>query len=209
MLVIAVANTKGGCGKTTLATHLAADFARRGFATGLADLDRQKSALSWLARRPAHVPAIQGINLAKDEPIPRSLDRLVVDAAAAMGKGVVKDIVQQAEMVLVPVLPGAFDEDGTRRFMDHLTELKPVRKHKRSVAFVANRVRLNTRALARLDAFLDPFDFPVVARLREAQVYTTVAADGLSLFDLTGRQGAGHRPDWAPLFDHIERACRT
>ena len=43
MRAILVANIKGGCGKTTVATHLAAAFACAGQATALADLDR------WLA----------------------------------------------------------------------------------------------------------------------------------------------------------------
>lgn len=45
MKTIAVLNAKGGCGKTTLSTHLAVALSRSGVATTLADLDRQKSAL--------------------------------------------------------------------------------------------------------------------------------------------------------------------
>ncbi|MCF8478860.1 MAG: ParA family protein [Rhodospirillum sp.] len=208
MFVIAIANTKGGSGKTTVATHLAANFASRGFTTGLADLDRQQSALSWLERRPLGAAPITGINLSKDDAIPKSIDRLVVDVAAAMGKGVVKEIVDRADMVVVPVLPGAFDEDGTRRFIGHLEKIKEIRKNKREVAFIANRVRLNTKALSRLETFLEDLSFPVITRLRDTQHYNNTAADGISLFDIPGARLEPYRAEWAPLLDFIESKAR-
>ena len=49
---VLVANTKGGCGKTTLATNLAGYLAQLGHKIVLEDIDRQKSSAAWLARRP-------------------------------------------------------------------------------------------------------------------------------------------------------------
>lgn len=206
MFIVAVANSKGGCGKTTVATHIAAHFAARGFRTGLGDLDRQQSARAWLRRRPAHFPSILEVDLdIEDGKMPKGLDRLVVDCPAAMTKQTVKDVVQQAGTIVVPVLPSPFDEDGTRRFLGHLLKLKPVRKHRRDVAFVANRVRMRTRAADRLEAFLTELEFPIAARLRDTQQYANAAADGLTLFDTAGARSQPHRDEWLPLFDLLER----
>ncbi|HHH42709.1 MAG TPA: ParA family protein, partial [Gammaproteobacteria bacterium] len=51
MLRIAVMNTKGGCGKTTVATNLASYCASRGCGTVLRDYDRQASSTRWLRAR--------------------------------------------------------------------------------------------------------------------------------------------------------------
>lgn len=48
MFTVLVANIKGGCGKTTAATHLAAAFAVAGRGAPFADADRQRSGLGWV-----------------------------------------------------------------------------------------------------------------------------------------------------------------
>jgi chromosome partitioning protein len=58
---ILVTNAKGGCGKSTIATSLAAYFASEGYATALVDYDPQASALTWLEERPAEFAPIAGV----------------------------------------------------------------------------------------------------------------------------------------------------
>ena len=58
---IAILNPKGGSGKTTLATNLAAYYASRGFQTALMDFDPQGSSGRWLKTRPATLPGIHGV----------------------------------------------------------------------------------------------------------------------------------------------------
>ncbi len=65
MLRVLVTNIKGGCGKTTIATNLAAAFAAGGFATGLAEVDRQRSSLTWLKLRGDAGPSDRGPGLAQ------------------------------------------------------------------------------------------------------------------------------------------------
>ena len=59
MMIVLVANTKGGCGKTTVATHLAAALACHGHRTALADADRQRSSLGWARLRPGTAAPIR------------------------------------------------------------------------------------------------------------------------------------------------------
>ncbi|HLW74635.1 MAG TPA: ParA family protein, partial [Gammaproteobacteria bacterium] len=61
LLKTVVLNTKGGCGKTTLSTSLAAYYASQGYNTALLDTDPQGSSLRWLANRGARKPVVTGL----------------------------------------------------------------------------------------------------------------------------------------------------
>ena len=204
MLTVLVANIKGGCGKTTIATHLAAAFATGGQTTLLADVDRQRSALGWVDRRPASAAILTGLDWTKDLATPpKGSGRLVIDAPAALKTKQIEELVKLADVIVLPVLPSAFDEQATRRFLDKLEELKPIAKHRKSVVVVGNRLRARTKSADRLDDFLDGIGHKVVTRIRDSQLYADVAATGLSLFDLTGKRAGDYRTDWQPLLDHI------
>ena len=94
MLTILVINSKGGSGKTTLTTNLAAYYANRGFRTAIIDYDPQSSSLHWLQARPATLPAIHAANGApargnahlssRQGWVPLDTEVLVVDAPAGL-----------------------------------------------------------------------------------------------------------------------------
>jgi chromosome partitioning protein len=50
-MVILIANSKGGCGKTTIATNLACYYEALGRRVSLLDMDPQQSSLQWLKLR--------------------------------------------------------------------------------------------------------------------------------------------------------------
>ena len=61
MRSILVLNSKGGSGKTTIATNLASFYASIGKQVALVDLDTQESSISWLKARSSAKPPITGI----------------------------------------------------------------------------------------------------------------------------------------------------
>lgn len=207
MRTVLVANTKGGCGKTTIATNLAAAFAVRGLRTALADADRQRSSLEWTQRRPRDAAPILPLDWAKSDPEPPAgIERLVIDAPAALKMKDVEALVRLADAIVLPVLPSSFDEAATARFLGRLDELKPIRKSRAALLIVGNRVRPRTRAATRLAAFLAEHGQRTVATLRDSSAIVDAATAGLGLFDLRGVRSREVRADWAPLIDAIEAA---
>ena len=155
MLAVLVANSKGGCGKSTIAAQLAAAFAKAGLRTILADADRQHSSLEWIRRRPEELAPIHGLDWAKAiGKIPKSTARLIIDAPAALRPKQAEALVMMADLIVLPVLPSPYDEAATTQFLDRLDSIKPIRKNKKAVALVGNRMRTRTRAAVRLDTYL-------------------------------------------------------
>ena len=208
MLRVLVTNIKGGCGKTTIATNLAAAFAEGGFATGLAEVDRQRSSLI-LARAARRPRASRSMPLDWRKEVgetPSDLQRLIIDAPANLRMRHVDELIRAADLVVVPVLASVFDESSTERFLAKLEELKPIRKGKKSVALVANRLRPRSKAAQRLETFLDRLGQPIAARLSDRAIYGELAVQGLSVFDVDGHLVRPVRDEWRPLLQAIEEA---
>src|SRR5690606_24037286 len=116
MLKVLVASSKGGAGKSTLATNLAAHYAIEGRNTVLVDADRQGSALRWSEKRAAHANAVLGLpGLRRDweRQVPKDAQRVIIDSAAGMRADDVEGWLEQVDAILVPILPSAMDLEAT------------------------------------------------------------------------------------------------
>jgi chromosome partitioning protein len=205
MLSILIANSKGGCGKSTLATNLAGALALAGHEVMLADADRQRSSLAWAQRRPPTAKPITVADWVKGPTeIPRNITRIIIDGPAGLRKGGVEELIDEADLVIMPVLPSTFDQHASQAFLAKLAELKPIRKNRKGIAIVGNRMRDRTKAAQRLDRFLAGLGQTVVARFRDSQAYGEAAEMGLSIFELKGIRTQSIRDDWQPLIDYIE-----
>lgn len=211
MQTILIANPKGGSGKTTLATNIAGWLAGKRQRVAIDDRDPQQSSTGWLERRPALFPAIgrlDGGGRRKDEGA-HPFQWCVVDSAAGLHGADLRDAVRDADMLLVPLTPSAYDMTATERFVATLADLKAVRKGTLPIGIVAMRVDARTRSAEELDAFLAGFDLPVVAHLRQTQVYVQSARDGASVFDLPRSRAEQDWEQWRALTRWIARHAPT
>ena len=202
---ILIANSKGGSGKTTLATNLAGYFASIGKRVMLNDLDRQQSSARWLERSPAVMPIIQSYN-SRNKVQFKEPEWIITDSPAGFRDEKLADAVKQADCVIVPIQPSAFDIGATSDFLDRLAEEKAIRKNKTFVALVGMRVNNRTHAAAGLADFMEQTGFPVLTYLRNAQVYATAAELGVSLFDMRPSFVAHDIEQWTPLLDWVKDA---
>lgn len=204
---IMVLNAKGGCGKSTLATNLAAYYAAEaGQNVALADYDPQASSLDWLARRPAERPTISGV-AAYDEGLkhlPRSADLVVIDAPARAHGPELTSLVNHAETIIVPVLPSTIDIQAVGKFVKELKHVGKVQRRDVKIAVVANRVRENTLIFEELDEFLERLRVPYVATLREAQNYVRAYTRGLGVWELPEYLAWPDWEQWTPLIEWLD-----
>jgi chromosome partitioning protein len=67
-------------------------------------------------------------------------------------------------------------------------------------------VRARSRATARLARFLVEIEHADLGALSDRAIYNDAAAQGLSIFDLSGKRAEQVRADWASLLDYVDRA---
>lgn len=187
---IVVLNPKGGCGKTTLATNLASYFALRGPSPTLVDTDPRGYSTRWLERRSPDSPRINGItdtNFAmrgkRAWPFrrPRNAGAIIIDTPAALDERRISELTNEADCILVPVLPSKFDIDVTTNF---IAELLLLTELDCPIGVVANRTRTNTRSLALLQRTLASLETPTIAALRDTQSFVFAADLGLGVYEM-------------------------
>ncbi|BCK88658.1 hypothetical protein MIZ01_2463 [Sideroxyarcus emersonii] len=205
MKAILIANPKGGSGKTTLSTNIAGYLASRGQRVAMLDLDRQKSATQWLSSRPRYLPGIELMQAEAERDAP--IDSLVIDSPAGLHGKNLEHALRLVHKVIVPIAPSAFDIQASRDFLEVLHQEKTVRKGRIFVGVVGMRMDPRTRAALTLEQFLKGLDMPVLAYLREAQVYVNAAFEGKTLFDLPPSLAQRELEQWAYLLNWLEQAA--
>jgi chromosome partitioning protein len=211
MLSILVASSKGGAGKSTIATHLAAYFAVAGKRTVLVDADRQQSSSRWCEKRAsmqAAVLPIDGTRRGWDKHLSDDAQRVVIDGAAGDMAEDLEAFLAIADAVVVPVLPSVIDLEATVPFLNSLAQVERVRKGKLPVGLVANKLKPWTNASQQVLDQLKAWPYPLVAQLRDTQAYVLLTGLGKSLFDYHSEQVRSHQEDWTPLFAWLKKANR-
>lgn len=215
---IVVLNPKGGSGKTTLTTNLAAWFAAQGRRTALMDFDPQGSTMRWAHNRPQERPFIYTVDACADNPrvtrsfqlrIPPEVRQLVVDTPAALLPQRLSQFTRGAHAILVPVLPSDMDIHAVSQLVADLLLVAKVSRRMGRLGVIANRVRENTLAYRRLMRFLESLNIPVVARLRDSQNYVHAAEQGLGIHELPSSATAKDLEGWAPFADWLEQRLAT
>jgi chromosome partitioning protein len=200
MLTLAVVNQKGGVGKSTVATNLAAAAHLMRRRTLVIDMDRQGSALDWSAARAEGsdlwglvvVKADRALTPPKFREIASGFDVVILDGPPRLGD-LTRSAAVAADVVLVPVQPGPFDLWASKETLELLDAADTVRAElgRGPVArlFVVNRSQARTvlsrEAPAALEAAGD-----VAGIVSQRQVFPTAAAIGESVLTIEPKGAA-------------------
>ncbi len=190
---VVILNPKGGCGKSTLATNIAACYAQRATAPAIMDYDPQGSSMAWLERRSEQLPTIHGIAAYKKSinatrswqlRVPSGTLNLVVDSPAGLSHDDLRELTRDASSILVPVMPSSMDIHAASRCIADLLLVAKVNRNERKLAVVANRTRKHTKSFSRLMRFLDSLGIPIIAVLRDSQNFVHSAEQGVGIHEM-------------------------
>ena len=213
-MIVALLNQKGGVGKTTLALHLAGEWAGRGQRVTLVDADPQGSALDWSEQRGHEgLPRVFGvIGLARDTlhreapELSQQADHVVIDGPPRVA-GLMRSALLAADLVLIPVQPSPFDGWASAEMLSLIAEARIYRPDLLS-RFVLNRCAARTILGRETAAALADHDPPVlVSRIGQRVAFASAAQTGRLVHELDGATAAA--AEIAALVDEIERLPRT
>ncbi len=196
--VIAIANTKGGVGKSTLTVNLAAQAAGEGNEVLIVDADPQASALQFLEVREDDRPAVHGVQITKPilhRQLPKlaePFDLVLIDVPGRDAP-VFRSALVAADTILVPMVPAAFDTWASADVFAVVDELAAADDDLRTYVVLnqVTRTVVAREALEHLIGYLREHN----AALLDTQIYNRTAwarssGEGLSVCEWEPRGSA-------------------
>lgn len=181
-MIISVLSQKGGSGKTTISTNLAAALAQAGKNVVLVDSDEQGSARDWAAA--SDTPEVEVIAL--DRPgmlasVKRlSADFVVIDGSAKLDK-MAAETVKISDLVLMPIQPSPYDVWASADLIDLVKQRIEISDNALQAAFVVSRAIPNTTLSKEVLDVLNEHGLPVLTGTTQKTAYSAAAAVGKSV----------------------------
>lgn len=208
LMLIAIANTKGGVGKSTLAVHLAVWLFDQGFSVGLLDADKQRSSSQWTGEAE---PEIE--NLVTDTPedclkkargLTKSCDFVIADGPAGLDD-LSRTLLILADIAVLPITPSILDLRSVEQATAILKYAQGINRGRPQGRLVLNKIRTRETISRELRKVAPKLGLPVTKQaVRDLQAYRD-AAQQASVVTRMGRRAAPAARDIDALFSELLR----
>lgn len=210
MPVVAVVNRKGGSGKSTIATHIAAWCANAGLSVMLGDVDRQQSTRTWLRLRGPGMSSISPWAMDQKNVlrVPSGITHVVLDTPGGLHGFELARVVMFADAIIVPLCNSVFDRESAAACHAELKLLPRVASGRCRVGTVGMRIDARTRSAQVLEEWSEQLGLPYVGSLRDTQTYVRCIEQGLTVFDLPPSRAQQDLLQWQPILNWLEPVLR-
>jgi chromosome partitioning protein len=191
--IIAVANQKGGSGKTTVSMQLAGSLARRGNRVLVVDADPQGTATRWAATAeddnpfPASVVGLSAASSKVHREVKKFIEDfqfIIIDCPPAADSPVPQSALLIADVVLVPVIPSPLDmwaAVGIKQVIFNMSEINETLQAR----LVLNQCQPRTTLTQETLEILPEFGIALAqTALHHRQVYRQAAVFGQTVHEL-------------------------
>lgn len=220
MKIVAMAGTKGGSGKSTVAIHLAGEFMLREYRVLLVDGDKQGTVHTWaniadqneMLRPAAHVHA-RGRDLEVDLRMFTSqgdFDIAIVDCPGTADDAH-KDALRRCHLAILPVGPSPTDVWALGESMDLARHLQAASNPAMQIAVLMNRVSKTTMSKTAHAAILREADQTKAFKVMGAALASrTLYSEALAQGDFVSRYKPSSLAQYeiSRLADNVEHALK-
>jgi chromosome partitioning protein len=203
--IIALTNSKGGVGKSTVAVHLAAWCHQQGRRTALVDADAQGASSLWLQEAE---PAIAISRLQTPDEIldqvprlGREFDVLIIDGPAGLSE-VTRAVLLVAHLALLPCGPSVLDLRALHEAIRVVGQAQRIRGGPPRAVLVPNKLQVQYRLTQELLAVVQALGVPALGGLRLRQAFADAAGQGTLVWRL-GLRGAAATEEITRLFEEL------
>lgn len=192
-MIIVVANSKGGVGKSTLAVHLAAWLHEQGHSVMLADCDTQHSSSDWVKEA---APDVKTVRLADPTEI---LDRLPAlgqqsDYVVADGPGsnteISRALLLRADLALVPCKASMLEVRALAQATNVLRQSQDIRSGSPSAMIILSMVGKTYRLTQDMKDAAAALELPLAkTALTLRQIYADAPGQAAVVWQLGARGG--------------------
>ena len=191
-MVIALSNSKGGVGKSTIAVHLAVWLAEQGRSVALVDSDVQSSSSVWLKEAAPQIPSFQ-LHTAEDvvaklPEISANYDFSIADGPAGLSE-VTRALLCLSDIALFPCGPSILDLRAVIEAVNVLKQIQHIRAGLPRAVIVPNKLQPQYRLSKELLQTVQNFGMPAGDGLRLRQAYADAAGQGTVVWRMSS-QGA-------------------
>ena len=201
-MIIALVNSKGGVGKSTLAVHLADWWNDRGHPVALVDADAQSASSVWLLEAAPQVHCFRFSTpddiLERTPELRREYDHLVIDGPAGLSE-VTRAILLVADVALLPCGPSVLDLRAANDAIRVVKQAQQIRQGAPQAFLVPNKLQVQYRLSREMLVAVKSLGIPATAGLRLRQTYADSAGQGTVVGKL-GRRGEGAAQEIKELF---------